>query len=253
MDEAIENAVEELKRVDHSIFVSLKYTRTVDILVNILARMVDCYEYLFLALLRYAKENKLCSDIPSTPMERVKLIKEVYKEQEIHDNVELYLLLKAMLKSNFTRENEYRRHVAMRAIIAGREEIININIISRYYELLTSFFHLVDNIRRGTYKLGSGKQITDVHDADEENPANPYWEEINKMKEDAEIEIARDKEMRERLRLEKQQKELQRQKDLEKTIKKTEKKARRITKRKPKIKPKRVIKNKSFLSKKSKK
>jgi len=38
MRESIENAVEELKRVDHSIFVSLKYTRTVDILVNILIK-----------------------------------------------------------------------------------------------------------------------------------------------------------------------------------------------------------------------
>ncbi len=243
MDEAIENAVEELKRVDHSIFVSLKYTRTVDILENIISRMVDCYEYLFLALLRYAKEHKMTADIPSTPKERVTLIKELFKEQEIHDNIDLYLLLKAMLKANFSRENEYRRHVAMRAIIAGREEIININIISRYYEFLTSFFHMVDNLRKGTYALGTATQVGEQHDADEENPNNPYWVEIRQMKEDAEMEIARDKEIRERIRIEKQQKELQRQKDLKKTMDKRvqEKKVKRITKRKPKIKPKRVV------------
>ncbi|GIU68868.1 MAG: hypothetical protein KatS3mg002_0104 [Candidatus Woesearchaeota archaeon] len=242
MDEAIENAVEELKRIDHSIFVSLKYTRTVDILENILIRMVDCYEYLFVALLKYAKEHKMISEIPSTPKEKVTLIKEVFKEQEIHDNIDLYLLLKAMLKANFTRENEYRRHVAMRAIIAGREEIININIISRYYELLISFFHLVDNLRRGTYVIGTGPLVEEHHESDEENPNNPYWAEIRKMKEEAEAEIARDKEMRERIRLEKQQKELQRQADLKRTIEKNqEKKLKRITKRKPKIKPKRVI------------
>jgi hypothetical protein len=238
MDEAIENAVEELKRVDHSIFVSLKYTRTVDILENILVRMVDCYELLFIALLRYAKEHKMTADIPSTPKERVILIKELFKEQEVHDNIDLYLLLKAMLKANFTRENEYRRHVAMRAIIAGREEIININIISRYYEFLTSFFHLVDVLRKGTYVLGTANLVGEQHEADEENPNNPYWIEIRQMKEDAEMEIARDKEIRERIRVEKQQKEVQRQKDLKKTL---EKKVKRITKRKPKIKPKRVI------------
>ncbi len=238
MDEAIENAVEELKRVDHSIFVSLKYTRTVDILENIISRMVDCYEFLFVALLRYAKDHKMTADIPTTPKERVTLIKELFKEQEIHDNIDLYLLLKAMLKANFSRENEYRRHVAMRAIIAGREEIININIISRYYEFLTSFFHMVDNLRKGTYELGTATQVGEQHDADEENPNNPYWVEIRQMKEDAEMEIARDKEIRERIRIEKQQKEVQRQKDLKKTM---EKKVKRITKRKPKIKPKRVI------------
>lgn len=240
MDEHIENAVEELKRVDHSIFVSLKYTRTVDILENIIARMVDCYEHLFLALLKYAKDHKMTMDVPFTPKERVTLIKEIFKEQEIHDNIDLYLLLKAMLKANFTRENEYRRHVAMRAIIAGREEIININIISRYYEFLTSFFHLVDNLRKSTYVLGTGVLIGEQHDADEENPNNPYWIEIRQMKEDAEMEIARDKEIRERIRLDKQNKEIQRQKDLKKTLEKT---VKRITKRKPKIKPKRVIKN----------
>lgn len=243
MDEAIENAVEELKRVDHSIFVSLKYTRTVDILENIISRMVDCYEYLFIALLRYAKEHKMTVDIPTTPKERVTLIKELFKEQEIHDNIDLYLLLKAMLKANFSRENEYRRHVAMRAIIAGREEIININIISRYYEFLTSFFHMVDNLRKGTYVLGTATQVREQHDADEENPNNPYWVEIRQMKEEAEMEIARDKEIRERIRIEKQQKELQRQKDLKKAMERRiqENKVKRITKRKPKIKPKRVI------------
>ncbi|HIH31608.1 TPA: hypothetical protein HA235_02775 [Candidatus Woesearchaeota archaeon] len=240
MNEAIENAVEELKRVDHSIFVSLKYTRTVDILINILVRMVDCYEFLFYALLKYAEQHKLISSIPSTPKEKVTLLKDVFKEQEVHDNVDLYLLLKAMLKANFSRENEYRRHVAMRAIIAGREEIININIISRYYEFLTSFFHLVDNIRKETYVLGSGILVGQTAEGttDEENPNNPYWVEVKQMKEDADAEIARDKEIRERIRLDKANKEIQKQKDFKKYI---EKKVKRITKRKPKIKPKRVI------------
>jgi hypothetical protein len=240
MNEAIENAVEELKRVDHSIFVSLKYTRTVDVLINILIRMVDCYEFLFLALLKYALEHKIIGEIPSTPKEKVLLLKEIFKEQEIHDNVDLYLLLKAMLKSNYGKENEYRRHVAMRAIVAGREEIININIISQYYEFLTSFFHLVDNIRKGTYVLGTGRLMTDTTNeiTDEDNPNNPYWNTVKQMKEEADMEIARDKEIRERIRVEKQAKEMQKQKDMKKAM---EKKIKRITKRKPKIKPKRVI------------
>lgn len=243
MRESIENAVEELKRVDHSIFVSLKYTRTVDVLINILIRMVDCYEQLFMALLKYALEHKIITEIPTTPKERVLLMKQAFKEQEVHDNADLYLLLKAMLKSNYSKENEYRRHVAMRAIIAGREEIININIISQYYEFLTSFFHLVDNLRKGTYVLNSGTLIGDgsSQTIDEDNPNNPYWAKVKQMKEEADMEIARDKEIRERIRLEKQQRELQRQKDLRAVEKKIENKMKRITKRKPKIKAKRVL------------
>jgi hypothetical protein len=233
MRESIENAVEELKRVDHSIFVSLKYTRTVDILVNILIRMVDCYENLFMALLKYALENKMITEIPTTPKERVLIMKQAFKEQE----------MKAMLKANYSKENEYRRHVAMRAIIAGREEIININIISQYYEFLTSFFHLVDNMRKGTYALGTGTLIGDgtQETTDEDNPNNPYWAKVKAMKEEADMEIARDKEIRERIRQKKQQREFVRQKELRAVEKKAEKSMKRITKRKPKIKPKRVI------------
>lgn len=246
MKDSIENAVEELKRVDHSIFVSLKYTRTVDILVNILTRMVDCYEFLFEALLKYAVSNKLAFEIPSTPKERCVALKHIFKEQEIHDNVDLYLLLKAMLKSTYTRENEYRRHVTMKSIIAGREEIININVISQYYEILTSFFHLVDNLRTGQYLLGTKPLVTDVTDerADEENPNNPYWTKVSAMKAEADAEIAREKEMRERLRQEKLNQERERQKawELQKAKEEAkEQKKKRITKRKPKIKPKRII------------
>jgi hypothetical protein len=246
MRDAIENAVEELKRVDHSIFVSLKYTRTVDILINILIRMVDCYEFLILALLKYALENKMIGDIPSTPKERAVLIKQVYKEQEVHDNVDLYMLLKAMLKSNYSRENEYRRHVTMKAIVSGREEIININIISQYYEYLTSFFHMVDNLTKGTYVLGSAQLIQDgsSETTDEENPNNPYWSQVEQMKKEAAMEIARDKEIKERIRAEKQTKDIQRAKDMQrynKEAKESEKKSKRITKRRPKIKPKKII------------
>jgi hypothetical protein len=237
MRDAIENAVEELKRVDHSIFVSLKYTRTVDILINILIRMVDCYEFLMLALLKYAVENKMIGEIPTTPKERALLLKEVYKEQEVHNNVDLYLLLKAMLKSNYGKENEYRRHVAMRAIVAGREEIININIISQYYEYLTAFFHLVDNLTKGTYVLGTGVLMQEgiIETTDEENPNNPYWTQVEEMKKEAAMEIARDKEIKERIRAEKATREVERSKRYE------DMKPKRITKRKPKIKPKRIV------------
>jgi hypothetical protein len=238
MKESIDNAVEELKRVDHSIFVSLKYTRTVDILINIITRMVDCYEFLFEALFKYAMEHKMLSIVPQTPKEKCVALKQLFKEQEVHDNVDLYLLLKALLKVNNTRENEYRRHVAMRAIVAGREEIVNINIISQYYEFLTSFFHLTDNIRKGAYVLGSGTLIQEgvQETTDEENPNNPYWTQVKAMKEEAEAEIARDKEIRERIRMEKQQKEVEERKAFAREIK-----IKRITKRKPKIKPKKVI------------
>ncbi|MFH1400884.1 MAG: hypothetical protein ABIH41_05155, partial [Nanoarchaeota archaeon] len=70
MKEALENAKEELKRVDHQIYVSLKYTRTVDVLINIMRRMVDAYEFMIEAALKYCVESKKMETIPESPKER---------------------------------------------------------------------------------------------------------------------------------------------------------------------------------------
>ena len=40
MTENLENAKEELKRIDHLIYVTLKYTRTVDVLLSVVERMI---------------------------------------------------------------------------------------------------------------------------------------------------------------------------------------------------------------------
>jgi hypothetical protein len=51
MIEALDESKEELKRVDHLIYVSLKYTRTVDVLRNVVARLLAALDYALLSLL----------------------------------------------------------------------------------------------------------------------------------------------------------------------------------------------------------
>ena len=43
--ETIDLAYDELKRLDHLIFVSLKYTRTADMLKQVMKRMISFYEF----------------------------------------------------------------------------------------------------------------------------------------------------------------------------------------------------------------
>lgn len=135
MREALRDAHEELKRVDHLVYVSLKYTRTVDVILNILNRMVDGYAFMMDALIKKALEDKKQFIEPTSAIERAELVQDLYKEDiAIIDNVELYLLLRKLLRAkNIERENEYRRHVTMKTIIDGREEIVNIDIITNYF------------------------------------------------------------------------------------------------------------------------
>lgn len=135
MRETLRDANEELKRVDHLVYVSLKYTRTVDVILNILNRMVDAYAFMMDALIKKAQEDNKQFEEPQSAIERAEIVRDLYKEDiAIVDNVELYLLLRKLLRAkNIEREQEYRRHVTMKTIIDGREEIVNIDIITNYY------------------------------------------------------------------------------------------------------------------------
>lgn len=143
MIETLEEAGEELKRSDHLIYVSLKYTRTADVLLNTLSRMIDAYELLIDALLAYAKDTKNLQETPQTPLEKGNLVKKLYPQQEIQDNVDLFFLLRKIYRAPYDKEQEYRRHVAIITSIDGREEIINIDIITQYHEFEKAFFKYV--------------------------------------------------------------------------------------------------------------
>jgi hypothetical protein len=142
----LEDAGEELKRADHLIYVSLKYTRTVDVLLNSLSRMIDAYEFLIDALLEYAKEKKNLQTIPTTPLEKGEVVKKLYPQQEIQDNIDLFFLLRKIYRAPHEKEQEYRRHVALITTIEGREEIVNIDIVTQYLEFQKNFYGFVVNM-----------------------------------------------------------------------------------------------------------
>ncbi len=144
--QCLDDAKQELKRVDHLIFVSLKYTRTTDVLLNVIKRMIDAYNFLLESLLKRALEDKRIDSIPFTPKERVTIINELYPEPEVKEHTSMYLLFRQISRNDYTSENEYRRHVTLVTYINGRREILNIDLVSVYYEGMLKFFEKVKNI-----------------------------------------------------------------------------------------------------------
>jgi hypothetical protein len=135
----LHDATEELKRVDHQVYVSLKYTRTVDVLMNIVLRMIEAYDKMFDAMLARALEQGRIGETPSAPLMVGNTIKELYPDEIVQKNVELYFLLRKLSRSNPQREQEFRRHVTMRTVIDGREELMNIDIATEYYHMQREF------------------------------------------------------------------------------------------------------------------
>ena len=147
MKESLEDAREELKRVDHLIYVSLKYTRTVDVLLNVIKRLIDAYDYAIDAILSYAEEKgMLIEEIPASPISRADLILKTFHDPVIKDNIELYLLFRKIVKTDYERFNEYRRHVTLKTMIDNRDVEIKIDNVTEYYNIIKEFVKYIDNL-----------------------------------------------------------------------------------------------------------
>jgi hypothetical protein len=150
-EESIQNAMQELKRADHSIAVSLKYTRTVDVIKSIIERLINTISFALDALLRHAKAQKKIAEVPALPRVKVEEIKRLYaSDRTIIDFCDFFLLLRRVDKAKFTRAQEYRRHVTMTAQLDDGESIeITIDIISDYFERTKEFLNYVARLIHG--------------------------------------------------------------------------------------------------------
>lgn len=114
MEDYLFEARDELKRLEHIIYVSLKYTRTVDVILNALQRMVSTYDLIVEAFLKRAQEEGKISALPKSPMLRVKNLLEMYPEDKIlYNYLRFYAFLKDLLKRPHERREEFRRHVTL--------------------------------------------------------------------------------------------------------------------------------------------
>lgn len=148
MKESFDEAVQELKRVEHLFWVSLKYTRTVDVIKNMIERLINCIGSGLEALLKYAMEKKLITNIPTNAGLRCELLKKTFPDNaELIDYVNFYTRLRKLSKAEYARREEFRRHVTMIATI-DKGEIVEVNIdsLKEDYEKTKNFIAFVKKI-----------------------------------------------------------------------------------------------------------
>ena len=127
-NEYLLEAREELKRLEHIIYVSLKYTRTVDVIRNALNRMIDMFDLLIEALLEKAKEEGKLDALPKSPAFRATKVRELYpQDQKLLANLDFYAFLKNILKLPSLKREEYRRHVTLIVELENSTAEINID------------------------------------------------------------------------------------------------------------------------------
>ena len=150
-EEALENTIDELKRADHLFYVSLKYTRTVDMIKHVIERIISTNECAAEALLHFAKSKKLIKEVPTTSALRVELLKKTYpNDVYVQDALNLLALMLKLRRAKYTAREEYRRHVTMIATLDSKEIVeVKIDTLSVDYQKTKDFVDYVRNMILG--------------------------------------------------------------------------------------------------------
>ncbi|QQG38869.1 MAG: hypothetical protein HYS32_00150 [Candidatus Woesearchaeota archaeon] len=133
---------EALKRADHSIYVSLKYTRTGDIIRNTILRLLEACELVIVEALEHAKKKKKIKVVPATPKEKVDALKKLFKGKgELKGFLEFYDLLKKIKNSRGIGKGEYRKHVNLSVLDGAGKEMLSVDTetLKAYFEKTKEF------------------------------------------------------------------------------------------------------------------
>lgn len=137
INELAESALEELKRADHSIYVSLKYTRTVDIIKNTIKRLLSAYDISIIQGLEYAKEQKKLPFMPTSSRERAEVITAIFPKTK--RSIEFYFRLKNIDRADFSKKEEYRKNVALIAHIGSKDVEVGTEDLRTFFDMTACF------------------------------------------------------------------------------------------------------------------
>ena len=143
MEENIHKAKEELKRVDHLIYVSLKYTRTCDIFKSIIERLINAIDFMLDAMLAKLESEGKIGEIPKQAGLKCNALKENIKDGKINEIMDYYLDLRKINRAPFTRAREFRRHVTMTCTVEGENVEVNIDSITGEFKKTKEYLEAV--------------------------------------------------------------------------------------------------------------
>ena len=142
MPEILEKILKEKISADHLLYVSMKYTKTCDVMINLLKRWKIMMDYAFDAILEKAKKNKKIKKIPDAPKLKLDLMKETFKDQpEIMNALNEYQMFKLIDVLKKTKESEFRKGVCLRVIYKMQETAINLDKLKEYADIMENFMN----------------------------------------------------------------------------------------------------------------
>jgi hypothetical protein len=143
----MEEIIQEKISADHLLYVSLKYTKTCDVIINLLLRWRNLIDVCIDKLLLDAKEKKKLPSVSDNAIGKIKQIKEIFKkEKDLVEVMDFFMMLRKLESLEIERIGEFRKNVALKIQFRGKEVNVNLEQLKFYAEMMEKFVSKVKEI-----------------------------------------------------------------------------------------------------------
>lgn len=140
----MEAIIKEKISADHLLYVSLKYTKTCDVIINLLSRWRNMVDLGMDRLVEKAKKERKWKPVPDAPRAKLIQLKDLYaKVPDVMQTLELYEVFRDIDKLEKIRENEFRKGVNLKVTYKGKIININLNQLKDYAAILERFISYI--------------------------------------------------------------------------------------------------------------
>ncbi|MBI4116450.1 hypothetical protein HY449_01760 [Candidatus Pacearchaeota archaeon] len=136
----MEEIIQEKISADHLLYVSLKYTKTCDVIFNLILRWRKMIETSIDELLKRAKKRKKISAIPGNPAKKIEEVRKLFKkDKNFQDVIDMYEMFRKVEELRKERIGEFRKNVTLKIFYKGEEINVNLEQLKIYAEKLEKF------------------------------------------------------------------------------------------------------------------
>ncbi len=139
----MEEIIQEKISADHLLYVSLKYTKTCDVIMNLLLRWRKMIDTCIIHILKDAKKQGKIKEVSDNAIGRITEIKELLKkDKNALDTIDFFMMLRKIESLKTERIGEFRKNVTLKVIFRGKEISINLEKLKEYAEMLEHFIDM---------------------------------------------------------------------------------------------------------------
>jgi len=140
----MEDIIQEKISADHLLYVSLKYTKTCDVIKNLLLRWSRMIETSIDKTLKHAKKKKKISVVTSNPILQIEQIRKLFKkDKNFLEVIDMYEMFRKIKELRTERIGEFRKNVTLKVFYRGQEININLEQLKIYASKLEKFISAI--------------------------------------------------------------------------------------------------------------